>query len=986
MIKTALLFLCFSLSLLASESLTPVSLQLLWKHQFQFAGYYMAKEKGFYKEAGLDVKIREYEEGKDPVAMVEAGEVDFAIGRSSLLLHRSKNLRLLAAVYQSSPFVLLSLSRNDIADLKDIRGKKVAIYDSVTNMASIFAMLKAEGIQQYDFEVILQSDPESSVQDLIAGKIDFLSSYLSNEPYLLRENGYAVNIFNPKNYGFDFYSDILFTSQKYVRLHPITTEKFYRATLQGWRYAFNHLYETVSVIRKKYNTQHKTQEALLYEAKVLRKLAFVADVPFGDINPVRLREIANTYRLLGIDIDSANDFENMIYTPPGNYTLALEKSEKQYLNKKSEITVCIGENRLPVEGVVDETPTGMQNDFLQVISTMIDTPFTEVAYGSDGSMDTKSCDMAGLLFKKDSRAKNLLVTDPLVTLRLFIATSVDKPYVENISALGTKKVAVVKGYGYKELVQKRYANLEVVEVETPMQGFQGVVEGQYYGYIDLLPYLNAQIQNFYSGILKINGDLQVPVSLGFGVKKSEKALWRILQKAIHAIDAKEKDAIVQAWLFNDTQKQKDIRFLQKLLLFIGVVGLLVLYKYILSVRHNNALRASVKEFELLMESTLEGIIIFDMEGICIRTNKMANQIFGYEDKEMIGRHALELVSQRSLRHVKIAMQVKNKEPYEAKMLRKDGSEFDALVRGRNIFWKGKQIRISTVIDISDLKKLQYDLQMLNRQLEDKVSQQVESIRQKEQMLLHQNKLAAMGEMIGAIAHQWRQPLNVLNINIQNLDDDYEDGLIDRTFIENFIAENSRIIQFMSKTIDDFRNFYRIDKVKECFFVREAIELTTSMQSAQFKERKIDFEIRGDDFCITGYKHEFQQAILNLVNNAADAVERTGKRGKIEIVLENDTVRIIDNGGGIDEAIIDRIFEPYFTTKSQGSGTGIGLYMSKVIIEKNMGGRLDVQNGEEGAVFTISLKGLCKFDFPEQKRTRTASCITQNIAAVEAEAL
>jgi len=979
--KIVLIFFIFGVSLFGSQTLTPVSLQLQWKHQFQFAGYYVAKEKGFYKDAGLDVKIYEHQDGQDVVEMVENGEVDFAIGRSSLLLRHPQNLKLLAAIYQSSPFVLLSLARNDIHSLADIRNKKVAIYDSVTNMASIFAMLKAEGIQQYDFEVLSQNELGLGIDDLIAGKIDFLSSYLSNEPYLLREKGYVVNIFNPKNYGFDFYSDILFTSKKYVKIHPITTEKFYRATMQGWRYAFNHIYETIALIRKKYNTQHKTEEALIYEAKELRKLAFIPDVPFGHIDVVRLREIANTYRLLGIDVDIAHDFDQMIYKPPSNYTLPLEKYEKQYLEKKKEISICVHPNRMPLEGILEDSATGMQNDFLKIIEKMIHTPFTALSY-IDQKEKGQKCDMVGFLSEGAKHSNLLLHTDPLVTFRLFIATDVSEPYIEDIGSLGKKRVAVPKEYGYKVLLQKRYPLLDIVEVDTPTLGFQGVASGRFYGYIDLLPFLNDQIQNYYTGVLKINGDLKTTVSLGFGVEKSQQPLWGVLQKAIHAIDPDQKDKIVQAWLFDDNANQKDIRFLQKLLIFIGIVVLLVLYKYILSVRHNNALKAAVKEFELLMESTLEGIIIFDMDGVCIRTNKMANKIFGYRKREMIGCHALDFVSKKSLPHVKIAMQVKNTNPYEAKMVRKDGEVFDALVRGRNIFWKGKQIRILTVIDISDLKKLQYDLEILNSELENKVSEQVESIRQKEQMLLHQNKLAAMGEMIGAIAHQWRQPLNALNINIQNLDDDYEDGLIDREFIEKFIDENSQIIQFMSKTIDDFRNFYRIDKIKECFFVKEVVTSTTSMQSAQFAERNIDFVIKGEDFCITGYKHEFQQVILNLVNNAADAVEKKEEKGKIEILLENESVKVCDNGGGIDEAIMDRIFEPYFTTKSQGSGTGIGLYMSKVIIEKNMGGKLDVENSKEGAVFTISLKGLCKYDFPKEKRSVDTSCIINNVYDTE----
>jgi PAS domain S-box-containing protein len=339
--------------------------------------------------------------------------------------------------------------------------------------------------------------------------------------------------------------------------------------------------------------------------------------------------------------------------------------------------------------------------------------------------------------------------------------------------------------------------------------------------------------------------------------------------------------------------------------------------------------------------------------MCIHANKMASKLFGYKHKELIGKHAMTFVSDESKDIVKHNMKVKNQQPYEAKLVRKDGSKFFALLRGRDIIWNDRKVRISSTIDISMIKQLQHDLESLNKNLEQKVTSQVEDIRQKDQMLLHQSKLAAMGEMIGAIAHQWRQPLNALNINIQNLDDDFEDGLIDKQFIDNFIETNSQTIQFMSKTIDDFRNFYTIKKIKENFSVKKAIKETVTMQSAQLNHHNINLIIEGTDFKIEGYQSEFKQVILNLVNNAKDAIVEKGiEHGEIKIIIDKNQILFKDNAKGIDKEIIERIFEPYFTTKEQGKGTGIGLYMSKIIIEENMGGKLSVKNNSHGAIFTI----------------------------------
>jgi signal transduction histidine kinase len=212
----------------------------------------------------------------------------------------------------------------------------------------------------------------------------------------------------------------------------------------------------------------------------------------------------------------------------------------------------------------------------------------------------------------------------------------------------------------------------------------------------------------------------------------------------------------------------------------------------------------------------------------------------------------------------------------------------------------------------------------------------------------------MGEMIGAIAHQWRQPLNELGINIQKLKYDQKANKIDDEFIKDFISKNRSIIDFMSKTIDDFRNFFRVDKEKEKFSIKEAIENTTSMQLAQLKNHNVVLNIKGDDFESIGFKSEFQQVILNLVNNAKDAaISNNIEYPVIDIIIKDKKVIIKDNMGGIPNDIIDRIFEPYFTTKDQGKGTGMGLYMSKLIIEDNTGGILSVKNIDGGAEFCIN---------------------------------
>ncbi|MEF3192555.1 MAG: PAS domain S-box protein [Campylobacterales bacterium] len=242
-------------------------------------------------------------------------------------------------------------------------------------------------------------------------------------------------------------------------------------------------------------------------------------------------------------------------------------------------------------------------------------------------------------------------------------------------------------------------------------------------------------------------------------------------------------------------------------------------------------------------------------------------------------------------------------------------------------------------------------------------------RDQEQMLIQQSKMAAMGEMIGVIAHQWRQPLNTLGIYIQDLQDAYEFNELDKKYLDEMVRRSMEQILFMSRTIDDFRNFFRVDKSAESFKAIGAVRSVASLLGAQIKNHMIELSIEqdglnDDELSVIGYPNEFKQVILNLINNAKDAIIERRERepsldGRIVVSLQRDEDRVIvlvcDNGGGIPPAIMDRIFEPYFTTKGEGKGTGIGLYMSKMIIEDNMGGKISAYNTDEGACFKIVLK-------------------------------
>lgn len=254
---------------------------------------------------------------------------------------------------------------------------------------------------------------------------------------------------------------------------------------------------------------------------------------------------------------------------------------------------------------------------------------------------------------------------------------------------------------------------------------------------------------------------------------------------------------------------------------------------------------------------------------------------------------------------------------------------------------------------------------LNENLELKVKKEVQKQRTQEKILIQQSKLASMGEMLGNIAHQWRQPLNALGLIIQDIEFKFHSNALDKDILEDRVEKSKKLTKSMSKTIDDFRNFYDPNKEKESFNLKDS--LAQSLELFNIKSEGYDIGIKENILLLNnvyGYKNELIQVLLNILLNAKDSLlENKIENPEIDITLKKDgkfgVLKIKDNSVGISPEIINRIFEPYFTTKF--NGTGIGLYMSKIIIEKNMHGVIEAKNNDIGAEFIIKIP-LCPDEY------------------------
>lgn len=383
-------------------------------------------------------------------------------------------------------------------------------------------------------------------------------------------------------------------------------------------------------------------------------------------------------------------------------------------------------------------------------------------------------------------------------------------------------------------------------------------------------------------------------------------------------------------------------------------------------RMEEALLASEQKYSTLFRILPTGVVLVDEGGRTVDANPAALRILGVSRAELLSRthdtpawriirpdgtlcppeEFVTVVAMREGRAV---------ENVELGTLRRDGSIVWTLVSATPIPVKGFGVAW-VALDITQRRQAEAALAELNRELEDRVRTSVAELRRKDQMLITQNRHAAMGEMIGNIAHQWRQPLNALSMLLINLGDAHQFGELDGAKLQRALGKGDLLIQKMSSTINDFMTFFQQGKALTAFSALAQVHAAVALVEASFEDMDIAIRIDApEDVLLSGFPNEYSQVLLNLLSNAKEAIRDAGRApGRVSIRLAREAgfgkLTLRDDGAGIAEALLDRIFEPYFSTRA--SGTGIGLYMSRQIIEAHMGGSLSARNIQGGSEFTV----------------------------------
>jgi PAS domain S-box-containing protein len=399
---------------------------------------------------------------------------------------------------------------------------------------------------------------------------------------------------------------------------------------------------------------------------------------------------------------------------------------------------------------------------------------------------------------------------------------------------------------------------------------------------------------------------------------------------------------------------------------VGDRMLVVLNDITERIRLEEFLRENEERWHFALDGVGDGVWDWNVQSGIVKYSAGWKQMLGYAEDE-IGNSFEEWESRVHPADISEAKQalydyfegLTRSFAIEHRLRCKDGGWKWVLSRGKALSCgsDGRPLRIvGSHSEISARKRIEEELIQLNETLEARITEEVARNRERDLLMANQSRLASMGEMIGNIAHQWRQPLNALSVLLANIKEAHETGELDADALADATGTGNRLVRQMSGTINDFLNFFRSDKEIMAFSARRQIEHAVALVGVSFKSDDVAIVVDAErDVILSGYPNEYAQALLNVLSNAREAILARGvPGGRVVIVLReqggNGIVTVRDNGGGIADDAMPRIFDPYFSTKAMG--TGVGLYMSKLIIENHMKGRLEARNTGDGAELTI----------------------------------
>ncbi len=636
-----------------------------------------------------------------------------------------------------------------------------------------------------------------------------------------------------------------------------------------------------------------------------------------------------------------------------NQTSFLLKQERAWIDKLKR-PLRVGITVIPNQVLkTKDGYKGFSIDLFKKIESILGTSFEYVYYETWDDLivagKKREIDIIFSAQKSENRLQYYDFTDPVLKQKNKIIVTGNESTDLKVEDLLNKKVAVVGGSAVYEYLELNYPSMILIATKNEYEALRltvdksvdcaisEIIRASYY--MKKLP----EDSNLY-----VAGDIGYDYNLRIASRSDMPILNLVLSKSVESIPLAFIESLELKWGYVQEVNNE----LLKRVLILSSMALFIILLWVVLLRREN------RRLQEVLDSSIASMAIFK-NGKAIHVNKVLLNKLGYDSDEILKHGFKEFVENSCFYQIEKMLKNPDKK-YECRLIRKNGEIFPVLLKATPI--KGAK-HIVSFIDITEIKKAQEALERFNKTLEQKVAEGVEKNNKHERMLSQQARLAQMGEAINMIAHQWRQPLHNINGLVMLIDMKLsKEKELGKSIVNKELDEIELICSYMSNTINDFRDFFNPLKEKVEFSIKESIEgvLKLIQPTLDFDKVMVHREY-GADIRYMGYPNELGQVIINILNNAKDALVTHNKERKKEIRINlfkefnRAVITIEDNAGGIDKEIIDDIFKAYFSTKVKSKGTGLGLYISKIIIEEHMKGKLSVKNGENGAVFRIEFQ-------------------------------
>ncbi|MDD4330587.1 MAG: transporter substrate-binding domain-containing protein [Aliarcobacter sp.] len=534
------------------NELKKVTLQLEWKHQFEFAGFYAAIEQGYYKDVGLDVEIREFREDINIIQEVLSGNATFGISSSALILEKlnKKPVVLIASYFKQNALTLVT--KPEIKTPADLKNKKIMAVDWEMGHTSLGVILKDAGITPSDYTLVKH---DFNVEKFVSGEVDAMSVFTTSQPYELDKLGVKYNILNPANFGIYSYDVELFTSEDVINSDTQKVKNFVEATNKGWEYAFKNKEEVVELIYNKYSKK-KTKESLLFEANQTEKIFKTNVFKIGAIAPELIKLNADMYTNLGLvnkDYDITTILNNYYFDINNKMQNILTLEEKNYI-KNSIIKVHNELNWPPLNYNKDGKAMGYSIDYMNLLASKVGLTIEYISGPNWNDflemIKENKIDVMLNIGKTENREKYLNFSTPYAKTFDTVFTKKDINNFKSLDDFKGKNLAVIKGFYEEELLKRYYPNINLILVEDSMAGLKKLAYGEVDGFIDNFVVANYFMENSLISNLKVAFEIKnnrFNLNMHLATNKNNKVLQEILEKAEKEITLDEEIELKKKW-------------------------------------------------------------------------------------------------------------------------------------------------------------------------------------------------------------------------------------------------------------------------------------------------------------------------------------------------------------------------------------------------------------------------------------------------------